>query len=179
MCLVLLPGAPAAAHTELVASTPIAGAPVSRSVDRVVLTFSDDLVPGASAIAVSDPSGEDVTVSAASVRGSVVEVGLATGVAGPHTVTYRVVGEDGHVVTDSFTFTVLAGALDAAAGAGAPGAGRPAPATSSPGMSAAGWVLGTGVGAALLIALGQAVRRRGRRGPASARDVSRAPASTR
>lgn len=188
--LVLVPVSPASAHTELVASTPVRGASVAMSLDRVVLTFSEDLVAGASAVVVTGAAGADVTVARSGVAGAVIEVGVSLDAAGRHDVTYRVVAQDGHVVTGSYWFTAVEGAppiadetavsrVDARDGpapagssagdtpSGAPGAAATAaaPGTNVSGTPVVAVVLGL-VGVAALLLLARRTRRRPR-GPES------------
>lgn len=106
---VLVPVSPAAAHTSLVTSAPVGGASVSMSVDRVVLTFSEELLAGAAAVTVTDASGADVTAASTGVAGAIMDVGVSLVAAGRHEVSYRVVGQDGHVATGTYWFTVVEG----------------------------------------------------------------------
>lgn len=166
MLLALLPvgaGPGARAHSELVSSSPAAGSVVPRATDRVVLVFASDLLPGASAVVVRDPGGRDVTTSAAGSRAAVVEATVGLRVGGRHDVSYRVVGEDGHVISGSLWFTVSAGA----ARAGDVPEVSPDPAVAAPTAAVPGSVLWVVLAGLLCVALGvHAVsapsRRRGR-----------------
>lgn len=102
--------APAHAHTELIRSSPAADRVVPLTTGRVTLVFSDDLLPLASDVAVRDPSGTDVSVGKPDSTGSSVEVRLELARPGRHSVAYRVVGSDGHVVSGTWSFTAAAGA---------------------------------------------------------------------
>ena len=154
MLLALLPlgaGPGARAHSELVSSSPAAGSVVVRTTDRVVLVFATDVLPGASAVVVRDPRGRDVTTSAAGSRAAVVEATLGLRVGGRHDVSYRVVGEDGHVISGSLWFTVGTGT---ARFEEAP-AVSPDPAVAAP--TAAGWpgsVMWVVLASLLCVALG-------------------------
>lgn len=101
---------PAHAHTELVRSSPVARSVVPLTTDRLTLVFSDDLVPLASDVAVRDDSDTDVSVAKPATEGSSVVVGLELASPGRHSVAYRVVGSDGHVVSGTWSFTAAAGA---------------------------------------------------------------------
>lgn len=103
-------GAPASAHTGLVASTPSKGDQVSADVSRVVLVFGGPLDPRRAEVVVQDAAGRTVSHGGASVSGTDVETPLRVTTAGVHTVGYRVVGLDGHAVVGSFEFTVTAAA---------------------------------------------------------------------
>jgi methionine-rich copper-binding protein CopC len=101
---------PAGAHTELVSSVPAQGDQVSQGLDRVELVFGEDLLAAGAAIAVRGPAGEEVAVGAAGTSGSTAAARLTLSAPGSHTLTYRVVGADGHVISGSLGFTVVASA---------------------------------------------------------------------
>ncbi len=100
----------ARAHVDLVASVPAQGERVPLGLDRVVLTFGEELLAAGAAITVHDPRGDEIPVGATGTRGETAEAQVALELPGRHTLTYRVVGRDGHVVSGSFWFTVVAGA---------------------------------------------------------------------
>jgi methionine-rich copper-binding protein CopC len=154
LLLALLPvgaGPGAQAHSDLVSSSPAAGSVVARTTDRVVLVFASDLLPGASAVVVRDPRGRDVTTSAAGSRAAVVETTVGLRVGGRHDVSYRVVGEDGHVISGSLWFTVGTGA----APAGESPAVSADPAAAGPAArSGSGSVMWLGLAGLLCVALG-------------------------
>ncbi|WP_159083571.1 copper resistance CopC family protein [Nocardioides terrigena] len=102
--------APAGAHTDLVSSIPAQGERVSQGLDRVELVFAEDLLAAGAAIAVRGPAGEEVAVGATGTSGSTAAARLTLSAPGNHTLTYRVVGGDGHVISGSLGFTVVAGA---------------------------------------------------------------------
>ena len=102
--------APAGAHTELVSSIPAQGDRVSQGLDRVELVFGEDLLAAGAAIAVHGPAGEEVAVGATGTSGSTAAARLTLSAPGTHTLTYRGVGGDGHVISGSLGFTVVAGA---------------------------------------------------------------------
>ncbi|WP_107772142.1 copper resistance CopC family protein [Nocardioides sediminis] len=133
-------GPGAQAHSELVSSSPAAGSVVTRATDRVVLVFASDLLPGASAVVVRDPRGRDVTTSAAGSRAAVVEATVRLGVGGRHDVSYRVVGEDGHVISGSLWFTVAGGAAPVGAAVAVPPDPEVSPG-STPGSGSITWIV--------------------------------------
>ena len=99
--------APAAAHVELISSSPAAGVNLSTSPTEVTITFDDELDPDLSTFTVTGPgavevgSGEvDLTVADRNVMRGPVAI-TAPGV---YTVTYEVAGVDAHVVQGSFSF---------------------------------------------------------------------------
>ena len=105
---------PAQAHIELVSSSPTPGGHVPVGSDRVTLQFTEDLLSVGNAVAVRDPDGRQVTVSAVEARGDVVTARMALTTPGPHTLAYRVIGDDGHPVVGELSFTVEADAAEAA-----------------------------------------------------------------
>lgn len=136
------PAAPARAHAELLASVPATGAELAAPPVEVRLTFSDHLAP-TSAIQVLDGRFQDVTSGAAAVDPAdpaTLAVALGPLAPGEYTVQYTAVDpEDGHAVTGSFGFRVLAGPVTATASeAVAPPSATappqaPAPTTARPG----------------------------------------------
>ncbi|MFJ2213646.1 copper resistance CopC family protein [Streptomyces sp. NPDC101062] len=122
----------AAAHTELVSSSPASAATLGRPPERVTLTFSDEMTRKYAKVSVtasgttSDGSASDTP----QVSGRVVSLALRPGApGGRYTVGYRVVSADGHPVSGSYTFTVEA--------AGTPTASAPATEPSvAPSLSA-------------------------------------------
>ncbi|MCW2736731.1 copper resistance CopC family protein [Nocardioides sp.] len=104
------PGVPASAHAELLASSPGAGEAVPLGVDELLLSFAQEVLPGSGSVQVEGPGGEDVTSGEDVVEDSLVRVPIAVQDSGTHTVGYRVVAADGHVVVGDFSFDVVAGA---------------------------------------------------------------------
>jgi len=109
--LVLGLAAPASAHDTLVASDPADGSTVETLPAELTLTYSAELIDAGTgtAVAVTSPSGADVTAGSPTVSGAVVTVPLAEPAeAGAYTVTWRVVSSDGHPVDGTYAFTVTA-----------------------------------------------------------------------
>ncbi|MEV4349653.1 copper resistance CopC family protein [Actinoplanes sp. NPDC049596] len=104
---VLLPGTPAWAHTQLVATTPAKDAVLTTAPKAITLEFSQRLNPDFTTIALSDAARQRVAASAPAidrVKGTVVpQQPLGNGA---YTVAYRVVSVDGHTVQGSYVFTV-------------------------------------------------------------------------
>lgn len=117
MCALLLGGAPAQAHTDLVSTAPLRDGVVSITTSQLVMVFVDD-VSGAE-IEVRDADGVEVTRGSTGSMGRVVEVALDLRRDGQHRVDYRVVGSDGHVISGAWSFRVVA-----ASGVEASGPGR-------------------------------------------------------
>ncbi|WP_073902641.1 copper resistance CopC family protein [Streptomyces sp. CB02009] len=98
---------PAAAHTDLVSTSPARGASLDRPPTAIRLTFSDEMTERYARVALTASDGSAADVAGLDVSGRTatlpVEPGLA---AGTYTVGYRVVSADGHPVAGSFAFTV-------------------------------------------------------------------------
>lgn len=97
---------PAHAHAGLTSSTPQEGEVLSALPDEVTLTFSEEISSPAY-VAVRTADGTTYEDGAASIDGPVVTQQLvAADEPGTYTIAYRVVSEDGHVVTGEFDVTV-------------------------------------------------------------------------
>jgi methionine-rich copper-binding protein CopC len=97
----------AAAHVELISSSPAAGANLSTPPTQVTITFDDELNPDLSSFAVTGPGSTDVGTGEVDL--TVADRNVLTGqvaitVPGVYTVTYAVAGVDGHQVHGSFSF---------------------------------------------------------------------------
>lgn len=136
---VLLPGTPAAAHTELLGTTPAKGATVTKAPAEVALKFSQSPNPDFTQIVVSDAGKRPVPVSRPSVAKGTAKVTFTTPPAnGVYTVAYRIVSNDGHTVKGSYTFTVADPSRPAPASPAAPASSAaPAPSAASVGAAAA------------------------------------------
>lgn len=104
---------PAYAHAGLVSSTPTAGASLDVLPPEVSLRFSEEISEPAY-VAVRTADGTTYEDGAAVVDGATVTQALVAGEqAGTYTIAYRVVSEDGHVVTGEFDVTVTDGVTQA------------------------------------------------------------------
>jgi methionine-rich copper-binding protein CopC len=173
-------GAPAAlAHTSLQKSTPAAGASLAAPPAEVSLTFGEAVRLPASPIRVAGPGGAVWTFGQATVTGATVTAPVAaTGPAGPYTLTWQVISDDGDTIRGTVRFTLTAPAAPVIAPASPPGtvAATPPPATaatpaavpSAPAAPAAdeggvpGWLWALGGAAVLAVAPGGVVARRAR-----------------
>lgn len=105
---------PAAAHTELVSSTPAEGTRLKEAPRTISLEFSGAVDPSFVAIVVSvdggTPSRLDVESGASSsvVRATVPPADTATSGATKWRVDYRVTSVDGHPILGKVTFSVAA-----------------------------------------------------------------------
>jgi methionine-rich copper-binding protein CopC len=107
-----LAASPAAAHSELVSSTPEDGAVLSSAPGQVLLEFTEDVQATGSAVVVTDTSGQRIDdESSFAVSGTTVKTTVDDTVSsGTYLVAYRVVSVDGHVVDGTLSYLVeLAG----------------------------------------------------------------------
>jgi methionine-rich copper-binding protein CopC len=108
LVLVLVGSSSADAHATLIATSPENGARIATAPTSIGLTFSEAV--GSSFVAVTAPDGSKVKTSAARVTGGQVTAEVAASdQRGRYTVAYRVVSDDGHPVTGTFTFTTTSG----------------------------------------------------------------------
>lgn len=147
----LFPGV-AAAHAELMGSSPTEGSAPTPP-PAVELTFSDPLKPPFTTIALTDGSGRPVATPSPAVAGNKATLSFTGTAPGPYTVAYRVLSEDGHPITGKISFTVQQGTpttQPSTALAPPPAAPAPAPAAADQGTPGAVWWL-VGVAAAVLV----------------------------
>lgn len=128
---VLLIGAfgagPAAAHSELVSSSPANGSSGPGKPTEVQLTFNEDISTTGLQVVAQGSAGA-VALGTPTVSGAVVSAAWPQSApAGTYTVSYRVVSADGHPVDGSISFTYA----DLARGSGAPASDVGAPGASS------------------------------------------------
>jgi putative copper export protein/methionine-rich copper-binding protein CopC len=132
LALVLLTAAPAAAHTELVSSTPAPGASVAE-VRTIELRFSEGIEVAASHVWIEDTAGYLELSPPSPVEG--VEHSLSVPVPplgdGTYSVTWHVLAADGAPAQGTFSFT-LAGSAAAPAASVAPPATLADPAADFP-----------------------------------------------
>jgi methionine-rich copper-binding protein CopC len=106
LALLAVPAA-AAAHVELVSSTPAAGDNLDTTPTEVTVTFDDELDPDRSGFTVTDAGGNEV--GNGEVDLTVADRNVLTGAVtitdpGVYTVTYTVAGLDGHEVEGTLSF---------------------------------------------------------------------------
>lgn len=163
--------APASAHSELVESTPAAGAAVKAAPTEVELVFGEGVQEQGGSIVVSLQDSVVSQENTFAVQDNVATVQLqGADQPGTYRVAFRVVSADGHTVRDTFSYE-LTGSTPTATSTSDP---TEAPVTATPstspvagesddGNGAVVWVLGAGaIGLALVAAL-IAVAVRGRR----------------
>lgn len=162
---------PAAGHTDLVSSSPSAGAHLDTAPRSVTLDFSEQMSPELSAVSL-DVAGENLSLrvragssSTALVADVPPGVSSRPGVTTAWRVAYRVVSRDGHPVTGQLRFQVR-GPLPSPSASTPPAVtATPAPAVPAtedavaPAAESAGtpWLLIVGGGGVLLVLLTLAV----------------------
>jgi len=147
---------PAFAHAELISSNPAKDGSVTAAPQQIQLTFNETVSP--ESITVTGPQGTQWTVGQIAVEGPVVTAPVqAVGPAGQYTISYRVVSDDGALVTGTVAFTLTAPASTGAA----PSSGSAAPGSSgdTQGLPPWLWVLAI----AVLLGAGAVIGRRVRR----------------
>lgn len=107
--MLLSSGGPASAHAQLVSANPKAKSTVYVLPTQVKLMFSDDLIDldGGNQIQVTDPKGKRIDNGASNLLGNQLSIALKKAtLLGRYSVTYRVLSEDGHPVSSTYTFTL-------------------------------------------------------------------------
>jgi copper transport protein len=108
----VLTAGPAAAHAELVSTSPAKGARLDAPPQQVTLTFSEGVSVAAGYARVLDAGGDRVDSGAPKVDGDELTIGLRSDLPdGGYLVTYRVVSADSHPVSGGFSFVVGDGEL--------------------------------------------------------------------
>jgi methionine-rich copper-binding protein CopC len=105
--LTAVPASSAAAHVELISSSPVAGANLLTVPTEVTITFDDELDPDLSHFEVTDAASAEV--GSGKVDLTVADRNVMTGpltitAPGVYTVSYTVAGVDGHVLEGTFSF---------------------------------------------------------------------------
>ncbi len=100
--------APASAHAGLSGSDPEDGASLQAAPSTLTFTFTENI--GTAFVAVTAPDGSTVQTSEPKAVDRSVTADLTDpGQRGTYSASYRVVSADGHPVSGTITFTVLAG----------------------------------------------------------------------
>jgi methionine-rich copper-binding protein CopC len=179
---------PAAAHSELISSSPDSGSTLDAPPNGVSLVFNEEIAQTGLQVVAQGPGGS-VPLGEATVDGNTVAAPWPQGVGGgDFRVSYRVVSADGHPIDGTIAFSV-AGAPAAANPAASEVAADPLDATASTGSGPGSsnglplWVpaivvvVGVGIGATLARALRS--RRSPGTDPTSGVDASNPPADLR
>lgn len=118
----------AQAHSALVGSTPSADAALDAAPVSVELVFNQEIQTSFANVTVSTADGTQVGAGDPSVQGERVSLSTTPQMpSGTYTVGYRVISEDGHPITGSYTFTLNV----------APNAAAPSPAGALPSVTVA------------------------------------------
>ena len=107
--LLLLAPSLASAHAYLVKSVPAGRATLFSSPAKIQLWFNERLEPRYSSVSVHDPDGKRVDTGNAQVPvedPKQLSIGVKPLTAGKYTIKFRVLSVDGHVVEQSFPFTI-------------------------------------------------------------------------
>ncbi|KXC05130.1 copper resistance CopC family protein [Microbacterium hominis] len=104
---VLVTALPAAAHDELLGSTPASGEALTDAPAEVTLTFSAEVLTIGAAVIVADGADRDWVADAPVVRDGTVTVSLDPQLpTGGYEIRWRVVSQDGHPISGIIPFTV-------------------------------------------------------------------------
>jgi copper transport protein len=107
--IVVLNAAPAAAHAELVTSSPKSDSTISTSPKLIQLTFTEDVEVSLGSIALFNEQGDRVDIGAprhAATSDRTIETEVPKLDDGGYVVTWRVISADSHPVHGAFTFGV-------------------------------------------------------------------------
>ena len=162
----LVTAGPAAAHTELISTTPADQQTVGRTPAVVVLTFDESLLAMGTQVVVTGPQGP-VQIGGPDVAETTVSQNLQGGPAGLYTVAWRVIAADGHPISGTFKFTAAAAGNGAAATVGPDEGRNSAENMTSTGRSTWMWLLGGVAFLAVLVALTRQLTRRSDLSPPS------------
>ena len=99
------------AHAALESTIPAKGAIVAKTTKMIVMRFAEDILilqgKKPNSILVTNSSGKKVSLGNVTIVGAKITTALKVPLSpGKHTVKYRVVSADGHVVAGSYSFTV-------------------------------------------------------------------------
>ncbi|PWL20755.1 MAG: hypothetical protein DCO81_03915 [Candidatus Aquiluna sp. XM-24bin5] len=100
---------PAKAHDQLVDQSPAEGESVAAGVVNLRLTFNNELleIETGNEIVVTSPSGAVVYAGCLPTQGRDGVLPLDLDEAGDYEVSWRVVSQDGHPISDSFEFSLV------------------------------------------------------------------------
>jgi methionine-rich copper-binding protein CopC len=166
-----LTAAPAAAHNDLLSSTPKSGSSVTALPQAVELKFAEAADPRFVKIATTGPDGSSIAMGTPTVAGAVVRQSIKPGTAsGTYTVAYRVVSKDGHPVSGKIEFTATLPATTAPASPSASASPSTAPvervepkkAAATTDSQGNGWMLYAAIAVGVLLLGGLALMLRAR-----------------
>lgn len=97
---------PASAHADLVGTNPVDGSVLESAPESITLSFNSNLLKSMAELAVSNSTGELIPgIVAESVQATASALWPADLPGDTYTVAFRIVSEDGHPVTGSFSFS--------------------------------------------------------------------------
>jgi len=102
----------ASAHTTLLSSVPAVDSELTQVPTTVELEFGEELIAlgKGTKVSVIAPSGKDISIGVPTVMKAHVSQPLSVdSTPGVYSVKFRVVAADGHVLEDTYAFTVTAG----------------------------------------------------------------------
>lgn len=104
---VLLWAAPVLAHALVTGSAPASGEVLDSPPDEIVVEFNEPVTPVDAATGVVAPDGDRVDIGLVDTEdAATIVIGLDADLEGTYLVGYRVVSDDGHPISGTFTFAV-------------------------------------------------------------------------
>lgn len=129
----------AQAHSELISSSPAADSVLDFGPPGVELVFNQNIQNQFVNVSVTAPDGTQVGQGEPSVQGPKVLLPIRDGVgSGQYTVGYRVISEDGHPITGTYSFTLALPAPPVEQAGAASPAPAPAPVAADTEQSGGG-----------------------------------------
>jgi methionine-rich copper-binding protein CopC len=132
---VLIPTSIALAHTDIVSTSPAANADVNVSQESISITFSEPPLIDGAAIVVMNEAGDTLDSPVPTLAGATLSIPWPADLTpGEVLVTWRATADDGHVLSDEFSFKYTAAAESGVAPSALPadaGTGTPEPMMSA------------------------------------------------
>ena len=132
---VLIPTSIALAHTDIVSTSPAANGEVNVSQESISITFSEPPLIDGAAIVVMNEAGDTLDSPAPTLAGATLSIPWPTDLTpGEVLVTWRATADDGHVLSNEFSFKYTAAAESGVAPSALPadaGTGTPEPMMSA------------------------------------------------
>lgn len=100
------------AHTGLESSNPQNGEVLNEELTTITLTFEGNIEQG-STFTLQDANGKTITVDNIAINENILTGVLSTPLGnGDYTVDWSIIGEDGHLIEDSFIFSIDASTIE-------------------------------------------------------------------
>ncbi len=107
MAILWVPSGPAAAHDQLISSTPTASEELEASPDEVTLEYSAEVMTMGAELRLTDSAGKQYSVDEAKFEGTRVVAGISEELPdAAYSLAWRVVSSDGHPISGVVPFTV-------------------------------------------------------------------------